>query len=123
MSVGHREINGKVSVDLNSVSFVHNEYIELLKPVYWQLLPPGNWCGGIGFFVGESASVQSWCWRLRHSGRNKVNFVWAGGERGGGKFWSVMALSQVTCRFRGWQLRNGGVSSAWENLCHIGHVS
>lgn len=27
---------------------------------------------GIGFFIGESASVQSWCWRCHHSGRNKL---------------------------------------------------
>lgn len=67
---------------------------------------------GIGFFTGEGASVQSRCWRCRHSGRNKVNLVWAEGKRGGGKLSSVTGLSPVTCRFRGWQLRCGGVSSA-----------
>lgn len=61
MSVGHKEVNVKVSVYLSSIGFVHNEYIELLKPVYWQLLLLGIGVGELVFFVGESASVQSWC--------------------------------------------------------------
>lgn len=56
----------KVSVDF---SFVHilDCWILLLAA-----FAAGNWCVGIGFFIGESAGVQSWCWRCHHSGRNKL---------------------------------------------------
>lgn len=54
MSVGHKEVNGKVSVDLSSVGFVHNEYIELLKPVYWQLLLLGIGVGESVFSLGKA---------------------------------------------------------------------
>lgn len=102
-----------VSADLSSVSFVH-----VLN--HWNLFTDSFFCWelvwGNGFLVGKSASVRSWCWRCHHSGRNRVNLMWAGGERGGGKFWSATGLSLVTCRFRAWQLRCGEVLSVWPHF-------
>lgn len=53
----------------------------------------------------------------------EINLGWAGGERGAGKFWSVVGLSLVMCRFGDGSCRVEDYLLYGETLIGLGHIS